>query len=147
MLATHVVCCWLQVRRFELATPPINDMNSDQFGVGSGRRGFATGRRSSCCNFQLRFTITGVASAQSLGIQAEGPGGIFAEIRFEHCEVHQPFVSRERRIATFLASSSSLRPPIQFPLSAILVFGMHSTGAGSGCVLSRGHVHAAPLFQ
>ncbi|MEQ8667908.1 MAG: hypothetical protein RIC12_01985, partial [Pirellulales bacterium] len=33
------------------------------------------------------------------------------------------------------------------PMSAIFVVGTLSNGTGSGRVLSRGHVHAAPLFQ
>ncbi|MEQ8667715.1 MAG: hypothetical protein RIC12_00995 [Pirellulales bacterium] len=31
MLATHVVCCWLQVRHFDLVSPPIDDAMSDRF--------------------------------------------------------------------------------------------------------------------
>ncbi|MEQ9379763.1 MAG: hypothetical protein RJP95_02790, partial [Pirellulales bacterium] len=31
MLAKHVVCCWLQVRHFDLVSPPIDDAMSDRF--------------------------------------------------------------------------------------------------------------------
>lgn len=31
MLATHVVCCWLQVRHFDLISPPVSDTGSARF--------------------------------------------------------------------------------------------------------------------